>query len=84
MIGGVRPVFSISLVVPVAFVIGGLLVVRHLDEGGLTFFEAGRSVTAMLDQLASIQKQVLAIAALLACAAIASIVLRRWLLRKLS
>ncbi len=44
----------------------------------------GEAAAAMLDQLASIQKQVLAIAALLACAAIASIVLRRWLLRKLS
>ncbi len=44
----------------------------------------GEAAAAMLDQLASIQKQVLAIAGLLACAAIASILLRRWLLRKLS
>jgi membrane protein DedA with SNARE-associated domain len=44
----------------------------------------GEAAAAMLDQLASIQKQVLAVAGLLACAAVASIVLRRWLLRKLS
>jgi len=38
----------------------------------------------MLDHLASLQKQVMAIGGLLALAAIASIVLRRWLLNKLN
>ena len=37
----------------------------------------------MLDHLASMEKQLMAVGGLLAFAAIASIVLRRWLLNKL-
>jgi membrane protein DedA with SNARE-associated domain len=44
----------------------------------------GEAAAALLDQLAGLQKQILVIAGLVAFAAVASIVLRRWLLRKLS
>jgi membrane protein DedA with SNARE-associated domain len=44
----------------------------------------GEAAATILDQLASVQKQILAIGGLLTCAAAASILLRRWLLRKLS
>ncbi|HEX3498182.1 MAG TPA: DedA family protein [Stellaceae bacterium] len=43
----------------------------------------GEAAASMLGHLASLQKQLLAVAGLLAFAAIASIVLRRWLLNKL-
>lgn len=43
----------------------------------------GEAAASLLDQLASLQKQLLAVGGLLAFAAIASIVLRRWLLNKL-
>jgi membrane protein DedA with SNARE-associated domain len=43
----------------------------------------GEAAASMLDHLASLQKQLLAVGGLLAFAAIASIVLRRWLLNKL-
>ena len=43
----------------------------------------GEAAASLLDQLASLQKQLLAVGGLLAFAAVASIVLRRWLLNKL-
>jgi membrane protein DedA with SNARE-associated domain len=43
----------------------------------------GEAAAAMLDHLASLEKQLMAVGGLLAFAAIASIVLRRWLLSKL-
>jgi membrane protein DedA with SNARE-associated domain len=46
-------------------------------------FLFGEAAASLLDQLASVQKQLLAVAGLLAFAAIASILLRRWLLNKL-
>ncbi len=44
----------------------------------------GEAAASLLDQLASLQKQFLALGGLLALAAIASIVLRRWLLNRLN
>jgi membrane protein DedA with SNARE-associated domain len=43
----------------------------------------GEAAAAMLDHLASFEKQLMAVGGLLAFAAIASIVLRRWLMKKL-
>ncbi len=43
----------------------------------------GEAAASLLDRLASVQKQLLAIGGLLAFAAVASIALRRWLLNKL-
>jgi membrane protein DedA with SNARE-associated domain len=43
----------------------------------------GEAATAMLERLEGIEKQLLAIGGLLACAAVVSIVLRRWLMAKL-
>jgi membrane protein DedA with SNARE-associated domain len=44
----------------------------------------GEAAMALLDRLASVQKQLLVIAGLIAFAVIASLLLRRWLLRRLS
>jgi membrane protein DedA with SNARE-associated domain len=44
----------------------------------------GEAAAALLDQLASLQKQIVVIVGLIVFAAVTSIVLRRWLLRKLS
>jgi membrane protein DedA with SNARE-associated domain len=43
----------------------------------------GEAAMALLDRLASVQKQILVVAGLIAFAVIASLLLRRWLLRRL-
>jgi hypothetical protein len=52
-----HPVFLYSLSLPLAIAIGGLMVVRHLDTEGRTFFETGSQVVSTLGELARVAKR---------------------------